>query len=65
MSEEEIKQQIEQWKSQQKAMEADYNKLTGAISAFEFLLAKMQASETPTNESGENVVKSTETNSQL
>jgi hypothetical protein len=35
-------------------MEANYNKLTGAISAFEFLLAKTQASSQQTG----NVVES-------
>jgi hypothetical protein len=54
MSAEEIKKQIESWKTQQKEMEANYNKLTGAISAFEFLLAKTQASSQQTG----NVVES-------
>ena len=61
MNIEEVKKQIESWKSQQKAIEAEYNKLTGAISAFGFLLTKMEATTTQP----ENMVKSTENRSQL
>lgn len=58
MTIDELQKQIDEWERQQKVLEADHNKLSGAIAAYRMLQAKIKDSQQPANDSAENVVKS-------
>lgn len=58
MTIDELQKQIDEWERQQKVLEADHNKLTGAIAAYRMLQAKIKESQRAANDLAENVVES-------
>lgn len=58
MTIDELQKQIDEWERQQKVLEADHNKLAGAIAAYKMLQAKIKEGQQSANDSAENVVES-------